>query len=268
MRIFSPSSGGGGRMHRDMDETIQGWPYEPQPGEVLAREVRARDGRMVIQIRVELGVLQLEVVGRPDGTRPHGFVTFLDYLRQRASGRDQAPGGKVPSWRMAPEHCIEADREFVQYYHRRVAWLALHQFEMALLDADHTLALMDFVRQHGIDDEYIASHERFRGLVLFQRTQAAAALALERRRPEEAIDAIHEGLVQLAALQNAALGEPDRSEPSYQALIEQLRNSEQQIRKNFAVEKTLREQLDEAIAVEDYERAARIRDQIRDRARR
>ena len=23
-------------MHRDMDETIQGWPYEPQPGEVLA----------------------------------------------------------------------------------------------------------------------------------------------------------------------------------------------------------------------------------------
>ena len=63
-------------MHRDMDETIQGWPYEPQPGEVLAREIRARDGRMVIQIRVELGVLQLEVVGRPDGTRPHGFATY------------------------------------------------------------------------------------------------------------------------------------------------------------------------------------------------
>ena len=28
--------------------------------------------------------------------------------------------------------------------------------------------------QHGGDEEYIASHERFRGLVLFQRTQAAA----------------------------------------------------------------------------------------------
>ena len=164
-----------------------------------SREIRARDGRMVLQIRVELGVLQLEVVGRPDGTRPHGFATYLEYLRYRAAGRGQVPGGKAPSWTMAPEHCLEADREFVQFYHRRIAWLALHKFDKALLDADHTLALMDFVRWHGLDDDYIASHERFRGLVLFQRTQAAAALALERRRPEEAIDTIREGIEQLMA---------------------------------------------------------------------
>ena len=48
--------------------------------EVIAREVQARDGRTVIQIRVELGVLQLEVTGRPDGSRPHGFTTYLEYL--------------------------------------------------------------------------------------------------------------------------------------------------------------------------------------------
>ena len=48
-------------------------------------------------------------------------------------------------------------------------------------------------------------------------------------------------------------------------LIEQLQILEQEIRKNFAVEKTLREQLDEAVAREDYERAARLRDQIRAR---
>ena len=51
-------------------------------------------------------------------------------------------------------------------------------------------------------------------------------------------------------------------------MIEQLRILEQEIRKNFAVEKTLREQLDEAVAREDYEHAARLRDQIRARARR
>jgi protein-arginine kinase activator protein McsA len=38
---------------------------------------------------------------------------------------------------------------------------------------------------------------------------------------------------------------------------------EQEIRKNYAVEKTLREQLDEAVAREDYEQAARLRDMIR-----
>jgi len=255
-------------MRRDIDEAIQGWPFDPEPGEVIAREVRAKDGRMLIQIRVELGLLQLEVSGRPDGTRPHGFVTYLDYLRYRAAGRGQAPGGKSPPWTMSAEHCTEADREFVQFYHRRVSWLSLQKYEKALLDADHTLALMDFVCRHGIGEEYIASHERFRGLVLFHRTQAAAAQALERRKPEEAIDAVREGIDRLLAHQEAWAVEHDQDETPNEPLIEQLRILENEIRKNFAVDKTLREQLDEAVAHEDYERAARLRDQIRSRTRR
>ena len=83
-------------MRRDLDDVIQGWPYDPEPGEHLAREVRARDGRMVLQVRIELGVLQLEVGGRPDGLRPHGFMTYLDYLRHHAASRGLAPGGKSP----------------------------------------------------------------------------------------------------------------------------------------------------------------------------
>ena len=164
---------------------------------------------------------------------------------------------------MSAEHCTEADREFVQFYHRRVAWLALQRYDRALLDADHTLALMDFVCRHGDDEEYIASHERFRGLVLFHRTQAAAALALERRKPEEAIDVVREGVDRLAAHHENGPPSTTPTRRPNQSLIEQLRVLEHEIRKNFAVEKTLREQLDEAVAVEDYERAARLRDQIR-----
>jgi hypothetical protein len=44
--------------------------------------------------------LQLEARGRPDGSRPHGFETYLDYLRHRAAGRGLTPGGKAPSWTM------------------------------------------------------------------------------------------------------------------------------------------------------------------------
>lgn len=254
-------------MRRDVDEALQSWPYEPEPGEVIAREVRARDGRMVLQVRIELGLLQLEENGRPDGTRPHGFATYLDYLRYRAAGRGQGDG-KISPFKMAADHCTEADREFVQYYHRRVAWLALQRYDRALLDADHTLALMDFVCRHGSGEEYVASHERFRGLVLFHRTQAAAALALERRKPEEAIDVVREGAEQLRFHQDEWGSDDDATEMPNQPLIEQLHVLEQEIRKNFAVAKTLREQLDEAVASEDYERAARLRDQIRARARR
>jgi hypothetical protein len=250
-------------MRRDLDDVLQGWPYDPEPGEILAREIRARDGRSVLQIRIELGVLQLEATGRPDGTRPHGFATYLDYLRHSAAGRGQAPGGKSPSWHMSAHQCTEADREFVQFYHRRVAWLALRRYDRAVRDADHTLALMDLVKRHGADGEYIGSHEQFRGLVIFHRTQAAAALALERRKPEEAIDAIREGSELISSHEQGWWSENDHSESPNPSLLEQLRNFEAEVRKNFAVGKTLREQLDEAVAREDYEQAARIRDRIR-----
>src|SRR6516165_1836596 len=101
-------------MRRDMDDALAGWPYDPEPGEVIAREVRARDGRTVVQVRVELGVLQMEVGGRPDGTRPHGFATYLDYLRYRAAGRAGNGGKEEPNWSMSRDHCAAADREFVQ----------------------------------------------------------------------------------------------------------------------------------------------------------
>jgi hypothetical protein len=255
-------------MRRDIDEALQGWHYQPDPGEVHAREVRARDGRNVVQIRVELGILQMETEGRPDGLRPHGFASYLDYLRYRAAGRGQAKQGKSEPWTMSPEHCSEADREFVQYYHRRMAWLALQKYDRAVQDAEHTLALMDFVRRHGPNPDYVESHERYRGLVLFHKTQACAAIALDRRRPDESIDAIRTGLAAIRRHQADWDEEHDPEETPNGRFVEQLEQLEQKIREEFSVEKTLAEQLEEAVEQEDYERAAALRDQIRRRTQR
>ncbi len=247
-------------MRRDIDEALHGWPYDPEPGETVAREVRARDGRTVIQVRQELGLLQMECDGRPDGQRPHGCRTYLEYLRQRAA----SVKGAEP-WAMPPEHHAEIDREFVQFYQRRMAWLALQHYDRMLADAEHTLGLMDFVRDHDPDEEYVAAHERFRGVVLFHRTQAATALALEKHRPEEAIDAIRVGIERLDQHgQDWTLPAGVEGLPN-EALQEQLKGLELEIRRNFAVGKTLQEQLDEAVATEDYERAATIRDRLRSR---
>lgn len=253
-------------MRRDIDDALQGWPHDPEPGEFLAREIRARDGRSVLQIRIELGVLQLEVADRPDGVRPHGFPTYLDYLRDRAQGRKsrrKAPTAEPAPWTMGAEHCAEADREFFQFYHRRVAWLSLRRYDDAVRDADHTLSLMDFVARHGRDEEYISNHEKYRGLVLFHRTQAATMGALERHQAEEAIDKLHEGVDRLNEHRKAWLGTHDEEEIPNEALIDQLHRLEEDLRKNFAIEKTLREQLDEAVAREDYEKAAQLRDRMR-----
>src|SRR5438046_9255888 len=83
-----PEEEAGATVNQDIDAALRGWDYKP--GVVQARLVQAGDGRQIIQMRVDLGVLQIESSGRPDGTRPHGLTTYFDYLRQHARVSDRA----------------------------------------------------------------------------------------------------------------------------------------------------------------------------------
>jgi len=243
-------------VHQDIDAALQGWEFKP--GVVQARLVQARDGRQVIQMRVDLGVLQIEPAGRPDGQRPHGYPTYFDYLRQQA--RTAARAGR--SFQLTEEHCMEADREFVQFYHRRICWLALRSYTQAVADADHTLGFMDFVRDHSPSEEFTLAHERYRGFVLFHRTQAAAAQAAEASDPEGAIDQIGEGMRALRAFFAAHDAEEQMEEDG---MVQQLRKMEESLRQLHNINATLREQLEQAVANEEYETAARLRDALKQR---
>src|SRR5262249_48024809 len=91
---------------KHIDPALRGWDYEP--GSVQARQVKGSDGRTVLQMRVDLGVLQLETAGRPDGKRPHGCATYFDYLRRRA----RAAAADDRPFQLDEDECLEADREF------------------------------------------------------------------------------------------------------------------------------------------------------------
>jgi hypothetical protein len=217
----------------DIDAALRSWEY--QPGKIQARVVEAGDGREVIQMRVDLGILQLEKEGRPDGTQPHGFGTYFDYLKQQARLAER----KEKPFVLNETHCQEADREFVQYYHRRICWLALH---------------------HSPDEEYTQAHEQYRGFVVYQRTQAAAALRLEENDPEAAIDEIRSGLDRIKTFFETYEADEQMDE---HPMVQHLRKIEKSLRSEHRIETTLQEQLDAAIANEQYEEAARLRDVLR-----
>lgn len=211
-------------------------------------------------MRIEMGVLQMETSGRPDGQRPDDCDTCLEAFqkRQTAEGDD---------FHLSEDDCVEMDREFLQYYHRRICWLALRDFARAVDDADHTIALMDFAALHSPDEEWTASHEQYRSFVLFHRTQAAALAALEGLGPEAAIAEITRGLEDM---RQATRPEPteDSEEPLEEdEQIAQLVQLKEWLREEYHVGRTLEEQLAEAVAAEEYERAARLRDQIARRSR-
>ena len=55
------------------------------------RIVPGDDGREKLQMRIDLGLLQMELDGRPDGQRPAGAESLLDHLEARpASSRPTA----------------------------------------------------------------------------------------------------------------------------------------------------------------------------------
>ena len=193
---------------------------------------------------------------RPDGEKPHGHDTYFDYLREqvRLSRKDGQ------NFTLSEEQCQEADREFLQHYHRRMCWLALRQYDRAVRDADHTLAFMDLVNRHAPNQEYQEAHEQYRGFVLFQRTQAAAALEVENNAPEQAVREIHRGLDKLREFftQHDRDGEFDED-----GMVRHLRQVESALREQFEIGLTLEEQLQKAIAEEDYERAAQLRDALK-----
>jgi UvrB/uvrC motif len=235
----------------DIDRILQQWPYEP--GEISARLVRAADGREVLQMRVEMGVLQLETTGRPDGATPGGAATYFDYLSELAEQED----GELLI--LSPEQCSEADREFMQFYHRRICWLALREFRRAAGDADHTLAFMDFVHAHSPNEEWSLSHDQYRPFVLFHRTQAAALATLEEQGPNAALQELNQGLDRFHDLFAQYDAEEQFDDDDLVRRLYELRDT---LRDQYDLKPSLSEQLAKAVADEKYELAAKLRDEL------
>ena len=235
---------------RHIDSILRDWAF--QPGDVSARLVRGSEGREVLQMRIDMGLLQLEVEHRPDGTRPGGAETYYDYLVGVAVHEGD-------EFVLSEDQCSEADREFVQFYQRRICWLALREFRRAVRDADHSLAFMDFVKTCSPSEEWTLSHEQYRPFILFHRTQAAALAELEDKGPEGAIEQINLGLARIRELYVAAEAEEQFQEDELVIRLDQLRES---LRDHYHVGRTLNEQLAEAVASEQYELAAKLRDEI------
>ncbi len=241
-------------MSHSIDEILRDWPYDPD--EVHVRLLTAADGREVLQMRLDMGLLQLETTGRPDGEHPGGAETYFDFLLAKAS---HAGDG----FTLSEEQCNEIDREFVQFYHRRICWLALKNYHQAVSDADHSLELMDFCKEHSPEESWTLSHEQYRPFVLFHRTQAASLAAVEDEQQEAAVQEINAGLERMLAVFREYEAE-DRFEED--ELVKRLIELREALRERFNVGRTLEEQLDDAVAAEKYELAAELRDQLRRRS--
>lgn len=242
-------------MNADISDILAGWRHEP--GKVTARRILGDDGREKLQYRLECGVLQMETEGRPDGRRPHGAVSVLAWLRGEFDHSERAGEARE----LSEDDWQEIDGELMQYYHRRICRMALSDHAGAVDDAEHNLALMDLMVRRAGDDERTTGHEQYRPFILMHRSQAAANVRLEHDDPEGAVDELRAGLGRMREYFERIDKKEADADPHRMAL-EQI---EREIRRRHSITRTLQEELEAAVAAQDYETAARLRDRIRAR---
>lgn len=247
------------RMNQDLTKLLQSWPY--QPGQVSVRRFKGRDGNEKIQLRVDLGVLQMNATGRPDGKKPMGHESWFDCQRARLAERFLETGSGE-GFQLVLEDCARLQQECIQYHHRYICLFQLEDFEAVERDCARNLAVFEFVAEHAATEELAWSVLQLVPQMLLMRTRSRAAAAAKANDATAASAHVVEGISELERFytENERL---DLLETSHE--LAALRDWLEQTRRRRPLTEMerLERDLAEAIRLEDYEKAAKVRDEIR-----
>lgn len=236
---------------KDIQNLLEDWPYDSE--KLCVRKIRGKDGKKKIQLRIEMGVLQMEMTGRPDGKRPNGHASLLDFYKAEAK--------KEFNFSLDSETCIALQMEALQYYHRRISFLELGDYDKARKDAERNLELFDCVKQYASEEEDRMALEQYRPFVIGHRIRASVLQSLEDDAYDRALVDIEDGIEEIQKFFKE-FDRPDLVEESEEITF--LKEWATEIRKDRpkSLLQDLKDQLHEAVALEDFERAAKLRDRL------
>ncbi len=242
-------------MIRDLRTILDGWDFEP--GKISVRKIIGREGREKIQTRIDLGVLQLECAGRPDGQRPRGCESLLAYYEQRLR-EHVAQYGDDADFVLGPEDCRDLRQEAYLYYQRYLSLFVLEEFDGVERDTARNLRLIEFCERYAASESDRRSVQRQKAYVMMMHTRGRAYAALQRSDTQTALAIVEAGMAAIAALDEASSGAGHASELNTLAAL----RDEVLLLMPLDAPARLQAELDLAVECEDYESAARIRDRM------
>lgn len=240
--------------------------------------IEGRDGKPKIQMRLDLGALQMEVDGRPDGQTIHGYTSWLEYYTAQQRTHDSAHPDKA-RFLLDSDDCEKLLREGVQYYHRYISFWHLGKYELCARDTNRNLRLFAFVRDFAKHERDRLLFDQYRPFVTMIHTRAVATPLVELEDFEAALGAIDGGIAAVErfldeyqqkhrADQCGELQQLKKWREEIEALIQpkegqvKLLSSPPRKKRRSKMDR-LRQDLDAAVEEERYEDAARLRDEIR-----
>jgi hypothetical protein len=247
-------------MSFDISSLLDQWDY--QPGQVVVRKFHGNDGLEKIQLRVDLGMLQMNAQGRPDGKHPYGRETLLEYYQSQLEKFQTERRGDDKEFRLTPEDCGRLQQEAIQFHHRYICLFQLEDYEGVLRDTARNLKVFDFVQHHAGSEEIAWALQQFRPQLLMMRIRARGAVALKAGRYEQVLKLVESGLEEIRQFyrehERLDLMEQSGEILSLESWLQEIQN-----KKPLSPRERLENALNEAVKNEDYEKAAQVRDALK-----
>lgn len=248
------------KMNFDISHLLNSWDY--QQGQVVVRKFTGKDGKEKIQLRVDLGLLQMNADGRPDGKIPLGYPSLLEYQLARLEKHRSENNGSDDGFVLQSDDCSKLQIEALQYHHRYICLLQLEEYDSVVRDTVRNLAVFDFVSKYAESPELAWSLEQFRPQLLMMHTRARATRSLHESDFDAAMDEIERGVDSIRdfLLERGRQDLVDQSGEltSLEAWLEEIRSNRPLSRRE-----KLELALNDAVKREDYEKAAEVRDALR-----
>ena len=243
---------------KDINPIIDDWDYEP--GTINVRKVSGADGRPKLQMRLDLGLLQMELTGRPDGAKPHGYESLLEYYEKRLADYQKSHGSET-GFTISGGDCQSLREEAVMYYQRYLSLFVLEDFTGVIRDTARNLRVLDLCNQFAAEDDDRFAMEQYRPYITMMNTRAKASIHYREKRYREALREIDSGLSEIRDFfdqygQSEAFGKANE--------VKVLKRFAREIRRKLPVDpvKRYQKKLDKAVKEERYEAAAKLRDKI------
>ena len=248
-----------GAPNKDISPLLRGWDYEP--GTINVRKIFGSDGQPKVQMRLELGLLQMELTGRPDGARPHGHESLLDYFESQLTEHQKRHGTEL-GFHLTSTQCQSLREEAQMYYQRYLSLFVLEDFPGVVRDTARNLRVLDFCGQYAVEEQDRLMLEQFRPYIIMMNARAAASIRFKDERYPEALKIVTEAIETIREFFEA-MGQPEIHPKSNEVRV--LKRFARDIRKKMPIDplQKLQSQLDRAVRAERYEEAARLRDEIK-----
>ncbi len=241
-------------MNEDVGPILKRWKYNPE--DINVRLIFGQDGKEKLQMRIDLGLLQMELDGRPDGRRPHHYDSYLSFYEIQAQQKSIAG----ERYNLGPDDCLHLQQESIQYYHRYLALMRLGDYARVARDTLRNMRVFDFVSNHAPDEEIMWSFQQYRAYVLMMHTRARAAMSLEQKNFDEALKYIKKGIYDIQKFfkkYEDKLGESPIEIDFLQQWLKEIKG-----KKPVSEKERLSRELEIAVQREDYEQAAVLRDRL------